>query len=488
MRVSAATCFVIISHTVDDTFEDLVLGLRAFCPGADIAWYNSGPPMENSFGLRLVTPARPLKYMKITPAFFDIFEWALDKGYDRIVNVETDLAFIRPGFLDFLEKYMQDADYVAPGLRRNIPPVSMWPAYRTLAGERDELASILGTKHVHRGFSPAQVFSRGYISAVLSSDSYARLRVFVEQNQQPQRSLTLQELILPSLADSVGVTSRSYPAHLSRFNRFRPYQAPIDLEHALNTPDAFFIHPIRRDSEDPVRSFVRGLVRDAPQTAGASGGSGGRTWTKAGAIQAVRDGKELQGADLSGLDLSEADLAESMLRGARLTEATLIGTRMRGANLSGAFLGGADLRAADLSGAFLGGAFLGWVLLRDADLSGTYLRGTDLHEADLSGAHLNGADLSGAYLSDAVLEGADLRQANLEGADLREADLSGALLQGASLRGALLAEAKWTLETGWPADELDTVRNMSREESPGKFVVNTDDSLRIRVHIQHPSS
>ncbi|GGY15978.1 hypothetical protein GCM10010384_22410 [Streptomyces djakartensis] len=488
MRVGVATCFVIISHTVDDAFEDLVLGLRAFCPGADVAWYNSGPPMETPFDLRLVTPARPLKYMKITPAFFDIFEWALNEGYDRIVNVETDLAFIRPGFLDFLDSYMQEADYLAPGLRRNIPSVSLWPAYRTLAGEREKLASILGTSHVHRGFSPAQVFSRGYISAVLSSDSYARLRAFVEQNQQPERSLTLQELILPSLADSVGVPSRSYPAHLGRFNRFRPYQAPIDLKHALNAPDAFFIHPVRRDSEDPVRSFVRGLVRDTPQQPGASDATGGRTWTKAGAIQAIRDGQALKGADLSGLDLSEADFAGAMLRGASLAEATLIGTSVRGANLSGAFLGGADLRAADLSGAFLGGAFLGWVLLGEANLSGAYLRGTDLHEADLSCAHLNGADLSGAYLGDAVLERADLRQANLEGADLREADLSGALLEGASLRGALLAEARWTPETRWPTGEFDAVRNMSREESPGKFVVNTDESLQVRVHVQHPSS
>ncbi|MET7575513.1 hypothetical protein ABZT04_44790 [Streptomyces sp. NPDC005492] len=262
------TCFVIISDTVDDAFEDLVLSLRAFCPGADIAWYNSGPQRETPFGLRRVSPGRPLKYMKITPAFFDVLEWAHREDYDHIVNVETDLAFIKPGFLDFIGHQMEAADYLAPGLRRGIPQVSLWPAYRTLAGERQELTEILGMEYLNRCFSPAQVLGRGYISAVLSSDNYPRLRAFVERNQHPQRSWTLQELLLPSLADSVGVMARSYPAHMARFNRYRPHQAPIDLKIAESAADAYFLHPVRREREDPVRSHVRGLVRDAAQASG----------------------------------------------------------------------------------------------------------------------------------------------------------------------------------------------------------------------------
>jgi hypothetical protein len=259
------TCFVVISNTVDDAFEDLVLSLRRFCPSADIAWYNSGVQRETPFGIRRVLGGRPLKYMKITPAFFDIFEWAAREECDRIVNVETDLAFINPGFLEFLQRQMRDVDYLAPELRCRIPQVSLWPAYRTLAGERQELAEILGMSYLNRCFSPAQVFGRGYISAVLSSDIYPRIRAFVERNQQPQRSWTLQELLLPSLADSIGVTLRSYPAHMARFNRYRPHQAPLDLNTARTASDAYFIHPVRRNDDDPVRSHIKELVRNAPQ-------------------------------------------------------------------------------------------------------------------------------------------------------------------------------------------------------------------------------
>ncbi|TDC84230.1 hypothetical protein E1193_06555 [Micromonospora sp. KC606] len=262
------TCFVVISDSVDDSFEDLVLSIRAFCPGSDIAWYNSGQRREAPFGLERVLPDRPLKQGRITPAFFDTFEWAADRDYDCVVNVDTYLAFIKPGFLGFIESQLRDADYLGSGLRYRVPRISMWPPFRTLGEEREELTGILGTDHFKRAFGCVQVFGRGYISALLSSDRYPAVRAFVERNQRPDRSRTLHELILPTLAESVGVKSRSYPDHLTTFNRFRPFQSELDLTTALATTDAFFVNPIRRSAADPVRRFVKELVGSGARRSG----------------------------------------------------------------------------------------------------------------------------------------------------------------------------------------------------------------------------
>ena len=504
----ATTCFVIISGETDSCFEDLVLSIRTFCQGADIAWYNSGKRGETPAGIQRVEPSRPLTYRKATPAFFDVFEWAARQDYDQIVNVETDLAFIRPGFLGFVESQMRDADYLAPGLRRDIPRVSLWPPFRSLAGERAELTDILDIKHLNRCFNPVQVFGRRYLSAVVSSDNYRRVRAFVERNQQPERSWTLQEVLLPSLADSVGVRSRAYPEHMSSFNRFRPYQSMVDLKAALSRTDTYFLHPIRRSGEDPVRRYVRRAVResaamptghnpwatglglDEPLSSGPSGRSdqGGTAdvQTRSSTIQATLRGQSFRGADFNGKDLSGQNLAAAMLRGASLVEATLIETNLEGANLSGAFLSAADLSRARLSMAYLGGAFLGWAKLAEADLRGAYLRGADLSEADLRRAILNGADLSGAFLGDANLIGADLRQAHLDGADLREADLRDAYLDGVDLRGAFLAEVKWNSGTRWPDDTRSDIVTRSREEPDGTFVVSIDPDANNHVRIAHP--
>jgi hypothetical protein len=134
----------------------------------------------------------------------------------------------------------------------------MWPPYRTLLGEeREELAGILGIDHVNRAFGAVQVFGRRYLSALLASDSYPKLRDFVERNQRPGRSHSLQELLFPTLADSLGLRSRAFPGHQTTLNRFRPFQSELDLTAAFSTPDAYFLNPIRRRADDPVRATVR---------------------------------------------------------------------------------------------------------------------------------------------------------------------------------------------------------------------------------------
>ncbi len=252
----AKTCFVIISNRIDDSFSELVNGLRAFCNPADIAWYNSGSRQPAPSGVIEVSPSRPLKYAKITPAFFDVFEWAGGQDYDYVVNVETDMAFIKPGFLSFVEDQMADIDYLAPGLRHRTPTMTQWRPYRSLQAERAELLSILGMSYTNRCFNPGQVFSRRYISALLSSDVYPDIRGFVERNQWPERSYTLQEVILPTLADRLGLAARSYPREMAVFNRYRPYQGPYDLELSRGNSDAYFLHPVRRGADDPVRVFA----------------------------------------------------------------------------------------------------------------------------------------------------------------------------------------------------------------------------------------
>lgn len=468
----AKTCFVVVNDQVDNSFSDLVRGIRTFCPEADIAWYYSGPRRRELDGLITVPRARPLKYAKITPAFFDVLEWAAEQDYDHIVNVETDMTFIRPGFLRFVEGQMQDVDYLAPRLRRRTPAVSQWPAYRSLRSELPELLSLLGMTYTNRCFNPGQVFSRRYASAVVSSDIYPALRGFVERNQRPGRSNTLQELILPTLADRFELSSRTYPDDLAVFNRYRPFQGTHDLALARDHPDAYFLHPVRREDDDPVRVFSRALLDEQAEP----------TTTGDGMPEKKTDEPIPQQATAT----AGKDLSKAALQGENLSDADLVGANLREATLSGAFLASADLRGADLSMSFLGGAFLKSALLNEADLAGASLHGTDLREVDLSGAFLNGADLRGAFLGDADLRNADLRDTNLAGADLREANLGGADLSRADLRGALLTAAKWTNTTTWPDRYREAVRAASHDEGDGRFVVRDDGFSATDIRLEHP--
>jgi hypothetical protein len=203
-----------------------------------------------------------LEYAKVTPFFFDVFEWAVHQNYEYIVNVESDMAFIGPGFGQFLAEFMPGVDHLAPGFSRRTPPTSRWRPYRSLRPELAELLAILGTDFTNRCFSPGQVFSARYFTALLESPIYPALRAFVERNQLPGRSFTLQEVLLPTLPDVLGLTVQDYPAHMSRFNRYRPYHARASVEEASQRANIHFVHPVRRDENHPARQFVRALLTE----------------------------------------------------------------------------------------------------------------------------------------------------------------------------------------------------------------------------------
>jgi hypothetical protein len=263
----ASICIVICDHRNDVYLQDIIDGINCFCPSADIAWYNSGnePPQPGSAGasVTVLPRSRPLQYAKITPFFLDMFEWAAEQSYNYIINAETDMAFVRPGYDRFVAETMSEADYQAPGYVRDTPPTSRWRPYRSLRPELPELLSILGVRSTNQCFSPGQVFSARYIETFTNSPFYPELRDFVSRNQEPGRSFSLQEVLLPTAVDALGLTARTYPAHLMSLNRYRPYHAAGSILRARETPDAYFLHPVRRDETDGARQTVRMLTRQA---------------------------------------------------------------------------------------------------------------------------------------------------------------------------------------------------------------------------------
>ncbi|MEV6927404.1 hypothetical protein AB0M46_23265 [Dactylosporangium sp. NPDC051485] len=261
-------CVVIADHRHDQYLTDLVRSLRVFAPTVDVAVYNAGdaerliahPVYED---IRVLPMSRRLLYAKVTPFFLDLFEWAGLEEYDYVVNAETDMAWIKPGFEDFIAEAMRGYDYMGPGFLRGTARTSKWRPYRSLRPELPELHALLGVAGTNRCFSPAQVFSAKYINALLSSPFYDDLKRFVIRNQAPDKSFTLQEVLLPTLVDALSLTGRDYPGHLATVNRYRPYHAARSVVHAVGVPDAYFVHPIRRDEQDPARIAARQIIAGA---------------------------------------------------------------------------------------------------------------------------------------------------------------------------------------------------------------------------------
>jgi hypothetical protein len=256
----------ILAHEDENSLRDLVKNVRHFCPEAHLVLYNSGSDsgLGAHLGLETFPSARRLIYAKVTPFFLDLFEWSVSEGrsFDYLINLETDMLFIRKGFAGFLAEVMEESDYMAPWFRRHTAKRSRWRPIRSLRPELRDWYRLVGFEHTHRGFSPGQVFSRPYIEKLVSHPAYPEIRRLVGQN----RSYSLQEVLFPTLVDFLGMRGRSYPAELDPVNRYRPYQAVSGVRRALALPDAYFIHPVRRTPEDPSRAYIRALTLRCPGT------------------------------------------------------------------------------------------------------------------------------------------------------------------------------------------------------------------------------
>jgi len=262
VRRAPRICLAVVDHAADAYLDDLLASLRRFCPEADVIWYDTGATSRGLPDVPRLSRSRVHLYAKITPVFFDLFEWWIDQDHDYLINLETDLAVVNPG-VGLIGDLMGDADYMAARLVLEVPTSSRWRPYYSLRKELPELRDILERQAMRGAFSPAQVFSKPYVERILDSSFYPRLRDFVARNQAPDRSFTLQEVLLPTLADVVRVRSRAYPGEHQRYNRYRPYHAlpSVSAARAASVP---FVHPIRRATHDDARRYVRELAESEP--------------------------------------------------------------------------------------------------------------------------------------------------------------------------------------------------------------------------------
>jgi hypothetical protein len=258
--VISRVVIVVVAHRVDDYFTDLLTGLRRFCPGARVAWFDSGLASgPYTADVERIPTSRPLTYARVAPSFLKIFEWFAGTNADLVINVESDVAFVTHGYLPTVERLLADADYMASRYRAETSKTSRWRPYRSLRPDLPALLDLLGVQQTDQAFSPAQVFSRRYVETLLAADWYPKLSDFVGDNQVRERSFSLQEVLLPTLARALGLRARPYPATWERYNRYRPYLAASAIREAVSQ-GVSLVHPVRRDAEDPARRLARSLA------------------------------------------------------------------------------------------------------------------------------------------------------------------------------------------------------------------------------------
>jgi len=251
---------VILAHEDPDALADVVRNIRHFCPHADLLFYNSGPDPSLGEGLDLpvIPNSNQQTYENLTPYYLDVFEWLINSSisFDYFVHLESDMLFIDHGFENWLVSAMEGYDFMASHLSKFHKMKQHYP-YKTIRPELPNWYKLFGFEYVHWGFNPGYVFSRKYVESIVNFKDLPTLREMVENS----KAFALQEILLPTFTDVLGLEGRPYPRRGNRrSNRFRPYIKVWAIRAALKNPQIFFVHPVSRKVNNKARVYIRNLI------------------------------------------------------------------------------------------------------------------------------------------------------------------------------------------------------------------------------------
>lgn len=277
--------FACLVHEKPDVILDMVRNLRCLDPASCILLY------DNSSGASLLADYRfhndPQVFIYPNPKaqcygllhgyMTDCMEWACQNvEFDTITNVDSDQLLLHPGYTERLAQIMEQNPNL--GMVRSSPATPLWPvnapsspggrrflAYpqRTALTEFRHWRPFL-TKYGHTvdrfpqwTFWPGTMFSRQACRAILGLlESSLLLRALVKRS----RIHATEEVILPTLVDALGFDLVQTPFDETCL-RFKTRYSVDTLEECLRLPNRFWMHPVPRDMDDPLRAHLRAHYR-----------------------------------------------------------------------------------------------------------------------------------------------------------------------------------------------------------------------------------
>lgn len=270
-RRSFTNVFACLVHENPGCIIDLVRNLHCQDPASVILLYNGGNdpallrdclPFEK-FGAIVHPDPVPVSHGYLHPFALKCMEYALDNlRFDAMTIVDSDQLCVQPGYTASLERFFTAFPNV--GLLSNRPQrvtaeekavhtaiqafkeYELWrPFLRRFPGGED--------KFVHWTFWPSTVFSAAACRDLT--------RIFRDDRQlqdimRQTKIWATEEIILPTLVSLLGYEIAGTP-FVYDFVKYRVTFTMRDIDQALAREDVYWVHPIQRKYEEPLRQHIR---------------------------------------------------------------------------------------------------------------------------------------------------------------------------------------------------------------------------------------
>lgn len=265
----ARNVFACLVHESRECVIDLVRNLRFVDPSSHILLYNGGgdPDLLKRFPFEsvaaIVHPSpRPMQWGRLHDFALDCMQFALSElSFDTLTIVDSDQLATRRGYSEYLRRFVQgrnrlgmlgNSPGVLPSATKHGPAqtafqeIDLWRPYlrRFPYGEQ---------KFVHWSFWPSTVFT--------NQAAWDLTRLFATDRELSailarSNIWASEELVLPTLLALLGYEVAANPCSYE-YVQYKASYTLFQVDAALQREDVFWMHPVPRLLDDPVRARIR---------------------------------------------------------------------------------------------------------------------------------------------------------------------------------------------------------------------------------------
>ncbi|MEH7375860.1 hypothetical protein [Neobacillus drentensis] len=186
--------------------------IRKYNPQSKVVLYNGGKDPEFGKGIDIdICPySRPVQVPNLGRVFYDVMRWLEESNidYEFLINFDSDIMFVNPGFETFLLECMKDYHCMSLWMRKievecNDP--WLWPAYTLWYEGWEKWNPFFQTNDYIIGtLNAMQVYRREIIQKMLNRIDIEKLEELVAKTEV----YAIEEMLYGTLASRNGGKGR----------------------------------------------------------------------------------------------------------------------------------------------------------------------------------------------------------------------------------------------------------------------------------------
>lgn len=260
-----ANVHALLAHERPECVVDLVRNLRFHDPVSPILLYDGSAAGDlvdprlpwARWGVEIVPDPRPMKWGTLHGFALDCLAHLRDRDFDCMTIVDSDQVMLREGYGGFLGAHFRAVGVLSSDARRHGPggrigPVNAAHAERALWQPLLDRFDGGDDAFVHWSFWPGTVIGAACGRAIAELFAQPHVRDIMRVS----KLWATEEVLFPTLARMLGFPVNQNPCR-GDWTQYKRRWSPRDLDAARSDPRTFWMHPVNRVLDDPLRGHLR---------------------------------------------------------------------------------------------------------------------------------------------------------------------------------------------------------------------------------------